>query len=577
MIHIFSDIAYPDKVFVSGDPHSQRMIRNHLNKIPEYMFLPNYSGIPVPVIFMFDWWKTNTTKNISVAGIGLWREIELFCKDSNIEYDINIDPEIKYTKFRQDYESFREMVLGWRLSLVPHEYQIRAAWLILHYKFSLSELATRSGKTLIMYIVLRASKLLLGIRKVLIIVPSVQLVRQGVIDLNEYGPFFNTEIQEIWANPGKKYTDTAFGSGITIGTFQSLVLRANPGSERYEPNFFRDYDAVVIDEAHKTPCKSIKSILESLDQKNLKIRFGFSGSLPKKNTIEWYECQLLAGPQIQTIRASTLVGEGILAMPIIYQVPFRYDIRKNEDLGRDLIECGEYLLGIPELDPHTHKKILLPENRRKFTLIYEKTLPITLRELKKNNISDQEYVSVILKLLKKSSKLFELEQMLVQCSDTRLELIRQLIVSEKIPDSGNGIIFVHHIMYGNVLLQYLTEKLPNKKIVRINGTIGLKRRTSILQEMETNNNMILIGSYGCVSTGLTFKNVSWGIFAQAFKSEIINKQALGRLMLRKQNKSNFVLFDLVDIFPESKKLYRHGMIRKKIYESEGWCVHDLSK
>ena len=69
--------------------------------------------------------------------------------------------------------------------------------------------------------------------------------------------------------------------------------------------------------------------------------------------------------------------------------------------------------------------------------------------------------------------------------------------------------------------------------------------------MEQNSKVILIGSYGAVGTGLTFKNVQYGIFAQSFKSEIIVKQSLGRLML-KGNTGNpdidnyFRLYDLID-------------------------------
>ena len=87
--------------------------------------------------------------------------------------------------------------------------------------------------------------------------------------------------------------------------------------------------------------------------------------------------------------------------------------------------------------------------------------------------------------------------------------------------------------------------------------------------MYYNNNVILVASYGCCGTGLTFKNVDYGIFAQSFKSNIINKQSLGRLMLKTKEKSNFYLYDLVDCFP-TKRLYLQGLAKIKIYKEEGY-------
>ena len=86
--------------------------------------------------------------------------------------------------------------------------------------------------------------------------------------------------------------------------------------------------------------------------------------------------------------------------------------------------------------------------------------------------------------------------------------------------------------------------------------------------MLENNNVILFASYGCCSTGLTFKNVDYGIFAQSFKSEIVNKQSLGRLLLRNEEKDECYLYDIVDQFP-TKKLYTQGLSKIKLYKKEG--------
>ena len=132
------------------------------------------------------------------------------------------------------------------------------------------------------------------------IVPSIQLVKQGVKDLQEYGEFFQGE--ELWG--GSK--DQVSVADLTIGTFQSIVLRCDPKSKKYDPGFF-EHDMVVVDECHKLPCKSIKNILSRYT--HLKLKFGFTGTLPKENTIEWLACQALMGPKIQEIRTEELVDE----------------------------------------------------------------------------------------------------------------------------------------------------------------------------------------------------------------------------------------------------------------------------
>ena len=151
------------------------------------------------------------------------------------------------------------------MSITPRPYQYEAAYKILQNKQSLSQLATRAGKTLIAYMVFRYM-LEHGAKKILMIVPSIQLVKQGVTDFSEYAEFFKTET--IWAKG--EYCESA---NLTIGTFQSLVMRADPKSKKYNPKFFKEYDVVCVDEAHKLVCKSINTILSQDFIRDTKIRF----------------------------------------------------------------------------------------------------------------------------------------------------------------------------------------------------------------------------------------------------------------------------------------------------------------
>ena len=83
--------------------------------------------------------------------------------------------------------------------------------------------------------------------------------------------------------------------------------------------------------------------------------------------------------------------------------------------------------------------------------------------------------------------------------------------------------------------------------------------------MLSDNNAILCASYGCCSTGITFKNVDYGIFAQSFKSEIIVLQSIGRGLLKTETKDKFPIYDIIDVLP-TKKLLSQGKSKIKTYK-----------
>jgi superfamily II DNA or RNA helicase len=131
----------------------------------------------------------------------------------------------------------------------------------------------------------------------------------------------------------------------------------------------------------------------------------------------------------------------------------------------------------------------------------------------------------------------------------------------------NCIVFGHHQEYLRFLKEYFEKIYPNRPIYIIQGNTSVKKRDTIIKNMLDDKNAILFASYECCSTGLTFKNVDYGIFAQSFKSQIINKQSIGRLMLKNSQKDNFELYDLVDCFP-TRKLEMQGVAKAKLYKKE---------
>ena len=98
---------------------------------------------------------------------------------------------------------------------------------------------------------------------------------------------------------------------------------------------------VCIDECHKADCQSIKDILSQDFVKNLKIRFGFSGTLPDEGTIDSFATQALLGPCVQDLTSRELIDSGFLTEPNITQIHIHY--RDDDSLVRSYIKYGEYL------------------------------------------------------------------------------------------------------------------------------------------------------------------------------------------------------------------------------------------
>lgn len=549
-------------------------LEEHLNQIPDYMFTPSFAGIPKPVCFLEK--KRFGERIVYYCLTGLWKEIKDWCKKANIQcngiynikdygkQDKQINKYFVCTDFREDQDAFNKYIDSWNLNLDLRDYQYQAIWKILHYHQSMSQLATRSGKTLMAYCIFRYM-LEHGAHNCLMVVPSISLVKQGVGDMNDYQEFFTTEA--IWAEG--EYCE---GANLTIGTFQSLVRRCCKNikgrvNKHYNPKFFDKFDVVCIDECHKADCESIKQIMDQPFVKNAKLIFGFSGTLPEAGSIESYGCQAMLGPCIQDISTMELVNAGYLAKPILHQIRISY----NNDLTDAYIRYGEYLCANFEED-ESGKRILLPKEERDMTMIHKKTLPIVLRDartkIELGEITKQDYRDMIIDMCKASgANLLNLEQMIAEHSQKKLEVMYDLLFSNS---AYNGIVFAHNEAYVDFLVEKIQDRFPGRPVYKIKGSTSEKKRAKIKEAMNTQDtDAILVASFGTVATGLTFTNIDYAIFAQSFKSPIIVLQSLGRGLLKTLKKTEFHLYDLIDIFP-TERLKKQGEAKTKLYREKNF-------
>jgi superfamily II DNA or RNA helicase len=229
--------------------------------------------------------------------IGLWREVLQIGEDYSIEIEINgldkiVNNDLTLEEYTQWVNEFFKGGIGGDPNKMPRDYQIETAWKLIKYRYSVSEVATSSGKTLISFMIFAYLKQKGLIRKFLMIVPSTNLVFQGSEDFEDYGLHkLGSKIQQIGG--GSKLRE---GCDVIIGTFQSLV--------KQDQEFFEESDLVFVDECHHTNSMSIKKIVAHC--MHSRWRFGLTGTLTKRGTADYLTIQQFLGPLIVEISPSFL-------------------------------------------------------------------------------------------------------------------------------------------------------------------------------------------------------------------------------------------------------------------------------
>lgn len=257
---------------------------------------------------------------------GFWYELTEMGKKFNFEIKIN-GIERKFD-FEIDKEEFQKWVeQKWEgAKKVPRQYQIDAAFNIIKYKSSLSELATSAGKTLITYMIVAYLLESEKSKKILMIVPSVDLVVQSSDDFYQY----NAESLKLDLNIQQIYAGSIIRANchIVIGTFQSLVKK--------EADYFDSFDTVISDEVHRASSASVKSVLSKCQ--NADRKFGLTGTIPKPNSLDYLTLVSQTGPVITSIKADFLQKEGYISNCEVVSIEMTYANTEIREAFRTLFK-----------------------------------------------------------------------------------------------------------------------------------------------------------------------------------------------------------------------------------------------
>ena len=201
--------------------------------------------------------------------LGLLPYIKEYCKNHNVKYTLEKGVEdernVVDTVVRGFIKSLKPKSKG--KSLKVRDYQIQAVQHAISRNRALLVSPTASGKSLIIYALVRYYQM--AEHKTLILVPTTSLVEQMYTDFQDYGWSSGTYCQKIYQGYDRKVT-----KDVVISTWQSVY--------KMPKKYFEQFGCVIGDEAHLFKAKSLTGIMTKLHQ--CKYRFGLTGTLDGTET-----------------------------------------------------------------------------------------------------------------------------------------------------------------------------------------------------------------------------------------------------------------------------------------------------
>ncbi len=203
-------------------------------------------------------------------------------------------------------------------SIKARDYQYYTVYLALKYNRGLFLSPTGSGKSLMIYSLVRYYHA--TDKKILIVVPTTSLVEQMVKDFTDYGWNADEYIHKIYSGQ-EKNSDKP----IIISTWQSIY--------KFPKRYFDDIDCVIGDEAHLFKSKSLTGIMEKLH--NAKYRFGFTGTLDGTKTHKWV-LEGLFGHCEKVTKTDDLIKKGHLSNLRIKILVCKHEYQYFEDYHQEM-------------------------------------------------------------------------------------------------------------------------------------------------------------------------------------------------------------------------------------------------
>jgi superfamily II DNA or RNA helicase len=226
--------------------------------------------------------------------LGLVPYIKKFCKDTNRTFEY-LDEETEVYPV-----DTKNLASALSLPIEPRDYQYLASSVGLTKKRAVLISPTASGKSLIIYMMIR-QLLNCGKTRGLLVVPTINLVTQMHSDFKNYSTNNGWDVD--------KYCQKIYGgeskipeTNLIISTWQSIYDMPK--------KYFAQFDFIIGDEAHTFKAKSLTDIMTKLI--NCDVRIGTTGTLDDSK-VNKLVLEGLFGPTFKVISTKELIDRKQLA------------------------------------------------------------------------------------------------------------------------------------------------------------------------------------------------------------------------------------------------------------------------
>lgn len=250
---------------VEGEQSLHKELSEHFSfDVPGAKFMPQYKNR------VWDGKIRLYSPGTGEIYVGLFDYLCEYLEEKGYDYIIKDSKFYGLPNEEEDYvtpESVASFVRSLGLPFKIRDYQLKAVFSALKHRRKLLLSPTGSGKSLIIYSLVRWH--LIKDRQILIIVPTTSLVSQLTQDFKDYGWAADHYVHQIMSGR-EKYVEAP----VVISTWQSVYK---------EPRkFFERFDVILGDEAHLYKAKSLTGILQKCH--DAKYRVGLTGTLDGMHT-----------------------------------------------------------------------------------------------------------------------------------------------------------------------------------------------------------------------------------------------------------------------------------------------------
>lgn len=311
-------IEKQDEVFlkVSCEPSIAKELSCFFTfKVPNHQFTPAFKRKK---------WD-GTIKLFNLASqttyVGLLDYIIKFCEERSYKYELH-----NFSIEKYDFEYikkwlFEEKIYSNGKQIIPHEYQVDAVIHAILNNRALLLSPTGSGKSLIIYLILKFLLQHKDNSRFLIVVPTTGLVTQLSNDFADYCNHDKSILRNLHTIFQGKEKITS--RRIVISTWQSIYKES--------PDFFSNFTGIFGDEVHLFSAKSLVAMMRK--SKYSKYRFGTTGTLDNTQAHKLL-IEGLFGRTYSVTTTKELMDDKILSNLTINSLLLSYDINDYQHIKK---------------------------------------------------------------------------------------------------------------------------------------------------------------------------------------------------------------------------------------------------